>query len=358
MESCDTIFAELSEGLAGRQVVLPLSSGVDSRFIAAMLKRHGINDIVSYTYGKPGNWEQATSQQVAEKLGLTWHFTPYDHKQWRHWYESKEMAAYFPFAGRHNATPHVQDWPAVLQLKQQHLIDDDAVFMPGHTCVLISNRLDKTILDLPTEERRIALAAALFKHHGYLQRSARVTNNTQALIQRVAAGLDDVGDDKTGESGHHLLNTYFHHESTERHAKMLMNSVRVYEFFGHQWAMPLWDGRIIDTWASVNWQGRYAKHAFREFLYDSDLYGLFPRPSPASAANKLHDQVKNNPLLFPPLKRVKCAAHRGLGWFNHFLDWYGIVGYTDYVKHMGQCGNIYSILSRLYLEKLGDKLPR
>lgn len=348
MAVCDDIFAELCAGARDRQIVLPLSSGVDSRFIAAMLKRHGHQNVVTYTYGKPGNWEMEVSRQTAARLGYPWHFVPYSRPLWRQWYASPDMAAYQPFASRHVATPHVQDWPAVQQLTRQGLVDESAIFAPGHTCVLISNRLERAILGAPTPSRLDALAASLFSHHYILQRTGRVTDNPAPLVARLRALLpDDAAPDP-----HRLLNAYFHFESSERHGKMLINSVRVYEFWGHQWALPLWDGRLVDFWASTPFEGRFGKRLFREFLYKTNLYDLFPRPAPPGFYARTRQAVKNNPLTYPPLKRLKCMEERLLGYFHHFLDWYGIVSYPEYVYHMGRCGNVYSLLSRLYLKSL------
>ena len=57
--------------------------------------------------------------------------------------------------------------------------------------------------------------------------------------------------------------------------------------------------------------------------------------------------MKSNPLTYWP--RLQCAEERFLGYFHHFLDWYGIVSYPAFVYHMGRFGNVYSLLSRLYL---------
>ena len=37
----------------------------------------------------------------------------------------------------------------------------------------------------------------------------------------------------------------------ERQAKFIVNSVRVYEFFGYAWRIPLWDRELIDFFLKV-----------------------------------------------------------------------------------------------------------
>jgi asparagine synthase (glutamine-hydrolysing) len=345
LETCDEIFGSLCRGLAGRQVVLPLSSGVDSRFIAAMLKRHGHTNVLAYTYGRNDCWEVPTSREMAGKLGLEWRFVPYTRERWRDWFASDLMAAYLPYASRHVSTPHVQDWPAVLELKRQGLVQADAVFVPGHTAVLISNRLDRPILERPAAERLDALAAALYRHHFILQSARRAKADPAAIRGEIRSLLPESVD---GDN-HRLLNAYFNFEATERHAKMLMNSVRVYEFFGHHWALPLWDGRLVRLWAQVPYQGRYAKRWFRELLARTNLYGVFPPSAPAGLYARWRARAKEREITYRPLKWLRDGEERLFGYFHHYFDWYGIVSYAEYLRDMGHGGNFYSLMSQRYL---------
>jgi asparagine synthase (glutamine-hydrolysing) len=345
LETCDDIFGALCRGLGGRQIVLPLSSGVDSRIIATMLKRHGHANVLTFTYGRSDCWEIPTSRETAAKLGFPWHFVPYTRSRWRDWFASDLMAAYLPYASRHVSTPHVQDWPAVLELKRQGLVQPDAVFMPGHTAMLISNRLDRPILDRPAPERLDALAAALYRHHFVLQSAARAKADPGDVRRDIRSLLPDSVD---GDN-HRLLNAYFNFEAAERHSKMLMNSVRVYEFFGHHWALPLWDGRLVRLWARVPYQGRYAKRWFRELLVRTNLYGVFPPPAPSGLYARWRARVKEREITYRPLKWLRDSEERLLGYFHHHFDWYGIVSYAKYLRDMGHGGNFYSLMSRAYL---------
>jgi asparagine synthase (glutamine-hydrolysing) len=63
----------LMDYAGGRQIVVPLSGGYDSRLIVTLLKRLGYDNILAFIYGVPGNKEPAYSQRVAEALGLRWH---------------------------------------------------------------------------------------------------------------------------------------------------------------------------------------------------------------------------------------------------------------------------------------------
>lgn len=74
----------------GRHIVIPLSGGYDSRLIATLLKRRGYENILTFTYGVPGNKESAYSKKVADALGLKWHFIEYSNELWREAWQTEE----------------------------------------------------------------------------------------------------------------------------------------------------------------------------------------------------------------------------------------------------------------------------
>ncbi|MBT8400233.1 MAG: 7-cyano-7-deazaguanine synthase, partial [Rhodothermia bacterium] len=113
--------------------VVPLSGGLDSRLVAAMLCRHGKKDTVCFSYGDSSSFEAGSSKAVAENLGLQWEFVDYSHAKWNAWASSPEFRTYSDFASQHCAIEHEQDWPAVRQLNRLGVIDEQAMFVPGHS---------------------------------------------------------------------------------------------------------------------------------------------------------------------------------------------------------------------------------
>lgn len=69
-DSLDTVLTRLLENSKGRQLVIPLSGGLDSRLLAAWLKKLKAPNIKTFTYGKPDSPETSISEQVASALGI------------------------------------------------------------------------------------------------------------------------------------------------------------------------------------------------------------------------------------------------------------------------------------------------
>lgn len=349
---CDRIFDELCGGLGERQIVVPLSSGIDSQYIVAMLKRRGCRNVIAFSYGLEGNAEALGSRATAERLGIPWHFIAYSRERWRQWYASAEMRAYLPFCARHVSTPHLQDWPAVQALKAQGLLQPDAVFVPGHTAILTSaNRLHHGALAASVGHRRGQAACLLYRYHFDLRTAAGAGARREDVLERIAALLPEQAE----ATPHELLNAFYDFEASERHAKLVVNSVRVYEYFGYAWAIPLWDRRIRDFWARVPYEHRFGKQLFRRAVHGAGLYDLFGSVKPPSGYARWRRRVKENPVTFVPLKHLKCLWLKFAAYFVDRIGWNGIVTYRRFLAHRGKCGSIYSILSCLYLQGLSER---
>ena len=64
----------LIKSLNNKTAVIPLSGGLDSRWIAAALKLNNYEKVICFSYGRKGNKESEISQKIAKTLGFEWHF--------------------------------------------------------------------------------------------------------------------------------------------------------------------------------------------------------------------------------------------------------------------------------------------
>ena len=117
----------------GKKLVIPLSGGLDSRIIIGMLKRLGVKDVTCISYGRKGNRESLISKKVSEALGYKWLFVEYTARKWHECYNSKEADQFQILAGNLSSLPHMQDFLALRELKNQGKLPDNSVFVPGHS---------------------------------------------------------------------------------------------------------------------------------------------------------------------------------------------------------------------------------
>ncbi|MHB8102661.1 MAG: asparagine synthase C-terminal domain-containing protein [Methanosarcina sp.] len=254
----------------GKKLIVPLSGGLDSRIIVAMLKRLGVNDVTCVSYGRKSNRESIISKQVAEALGYDWLFVEYTAQKWHECYNSKEADCYRTFAGNLSSLPHMQDFLTVKTLKSQGKIPDNSVFVPGHTAdMLAGSHIPSYYLDNSTKYDSDTFSVDSLKLHYNLWKWPYELENTfKEKLNKSISGLE-INDNKTCASAIELF------DFNERQSKFIVNSVRAYEFFGYDWRTPFWDMELIEFYLKVSLEYRinqtlYIKYA-RDRLFSGEL---------------------------------------------------------------------------------------
>lgn len=262
----------------GRQIVVPLSGGYDSRLIVTLLKRMRYDNVLTFTYGVPGNKESAYSKRVADSLGLRWYFVKYSEALWRGAWQKSERWEYQKWASGWNSIAHVQDWLAVKILKEQRVPEPGCLFVPGHTGDFLSGgHIPPSAFECTNFTLADAGDAIFSKHYG-LAPLKLFTTSRKAWAGRI---LNRMERDRIN-SAWEYADVCEKWEWQERQAKFICNSVRVYEFFEYDWWMPFWDVQFMEFWQGVQlslrekrqWYIKYVKRVFSVVTTDAELAAL------------------------------------------------------------------------------------
>ncbi|WP_017793225.1 asparagine synthase-related protein [Leucobacter salsicius] len=227
-----------------RQVVVPLSGGLDSRLTLIALRDRGVENVLAFTYGVADSREATISREVAERLGYRWEFVEYDPEGLRTAWAGKDAGDFVRASYAGASLPHVQDWFAVRELQRRGVLASDAVFAPGH-CI-VGNGHDDEIIDAPGTVSREQMLDLILGHHASMRAGGR-----QALVRdsdfsaKVYAYFDRVGFDGSPLARWQTLEDW---NLLERQTKYINNSVRTYEHFGYDWAMPMLDRELFEAW--------------------------------------------------------------------------------------------------------------
>ena len=258
------VFQRLISYAHGRTIVVPLSGGYDSRLIVLMLKRLGYEKVIAFSYGRPGNHEAEVSKQVAESLGVRWEFVEYSNELWREWYEAPEMKEYFNMAGNLASLPHIQDWPAVWVLQKEGRIPPNSIFVPGHSADLPAGSRSKSVPDIykgPVSRERL-IGAIIGYHYSLFDWSKKkraLFPFFEKKILEVLGDLDQYPDQSSAFESWDI---------SERQPKFIVNSLRVYEFFGYEWWIPFWDKEFMDYWCRISPEKRLNQSLYVSYVND------------------------------------------------------------------------------------------
>lgn len=248
---------------AGRQIAIPLSGGYDSRLIATMLKKLGYENVIAFTYGVPGNKDSEISKTTAEKLGVPWHFVEYSNERWRAWFESTERKDYYRMGSGWASLAHTQDWPAVWELTERGVLDPDAVIVPGHGAMAILSHLK--FFETHSHGMSADLLAKVIRKTKYnLRPFPKEPYNVQLFLrikEQSIAICKNIPPDTPS--------AFTFWEWQERQAKFLANAVRVYDFWGYDWWMPLWDAEFMRFWQGVPLELRLNKRWYAGYVVEA-----------------------------------------------------------------------------------------
>ena len=234
--------------------VVPLSGGHDSRLILNYLYRLGQSNVICFTYGKPDNEQARISKMVAVALGYEWHFIEYTSDKWHSLHNNNILHKYISYSFNGVSTPHIQDLLAVSELKEKGIVKSGDIFLPGHTCIssrfLESNLNYKSKNDLFDDIYKLDLTSSPEKH----------------INDRVIAILDELYH-KPGIKPE-IFRPLIHWQ--EPHSKYIINSIKVYSYFGFRTWLPLWDKALTNFWLSFP----YSEQRDRRVFYQSEKKGI------------------------------------------------------------------------------------
>lgn len=286
-------YLDLLEAAGDRQLIVPLSGGVDSRIQLAVLADVGAPHVATFTYGRPDSAEARVSKEIAKQAGRPWFFIETTEDAIRSAWQDRDNNEFLEHAWSGNALPHIQDWFALRELCSVEGIDPNGIIIPGHTAIKTSHigRFSDEATPMSREDMVELLAA---RHLNLRDRPCQALEHryTRAKIEAMVADLwgnTDVGT-------RNAITNKFHFE--ERHAKYICNSVRAYEDAGFSWALPMCTNEITElfTIAPADFQDapRSAYRRFVESYYAEHVGGdsAFYQPK-AAQPSRIPGRVKS-----------------------------------------------------------------
>lgn len=290
----NTVFKRVINSVENRQVVVPLSGGYDSRLVLAMLHKMGVKNILCYTVGKHNPSEQGIAKQVAAALQVPLYHIDYRDAQYRmQQFKSAEFARFVDTIGADGNFMWLFEYNAILWLKQQGILQDNAVFIPGHVGDFYAgSHLRK--LGIKEKESLQGIRRKLVLHAFEYGKPCWNT----AFCTDIKKALQNLPHHQSSW----LVAMQFIAEN--RLAHQILNSARVYEFLGYKVLLPLCDVDFIQFFTRLPFAALCEPSFYEEYLLKHVFEPLqidFKKPTHATQLRK--QRLKN---------RLKPWVHRNL----------------------------------------------
>ena len=211
---------------SGKQIVVPMSAGYDSRIILCLLKQLGYHNVLTYTMGANDSAsEVSVASKVAQTLG-------YEHYQ----IDLTKVGDELDFSDFNDYVKHLGaltnfswcgEYASVKWLQAKGLLQEGAIFVPGHAGDFFAgSHLSKSLID-ENSSKGALVYGILFNNF-----EANRGLSTSSISQEFNT-IESFGNYPPS-----LYNAFIY---ANRLTHFITNSARAYTFFGYDVMFPLWD---------------------------------------------------------------------------------------------------------------------
>ena len=259
------VMSETIDSLNGRQVVVPLSGGYDSRLIVSLLKHYNYENVLCFTYGMKNNFEAITAKNIANNLGYEWVFIDLNIKEQYSFYKSVDFSSYLKYADSANSVPYYQGLYAVKYLKDNNKINENAIFINGNSGDFITGgHMSKMYKFCNKNHLCNDIYKIVIDKYYSLWGYAKNKDNVEKINKKLKYEYNNVKDIYSIDIN--ACDFIHYYEFVNRQSKYVIQGQKTFEYYGYDWRMPLWDSKVIEFWTSV--PNNYKNE---QFLYKSTI---------------------------------------------------------------------------------------
>lgn len=302
MDVLDNVFDRVTRAAQGRQIVVPLSGGYDSRLIALMLKRSGYENVITYSDKSSGSENAKVAKKVADNLDLPWATVDITHSDWRSFYNSERWDEYFDKAGYLGSLPIPTHIFTLERLIEKGEISRDAIVLPGHSALdtmkATPERLEAKS-DIDIGELTSLIIDQHFKYNTHVQIPQRRLANR--VVNTIGMDTPDVPDS--------TVEAFERWRLKERRTKLIVNGNRPFDFVGLDCWIPLEDEELYEFWRKVPMEQKRNRSFYERHI--TELYsrtaGINPKEADEIADTTLKIKVADVIRDYPIWPLVKGA---------------------------------------------------
>jgi len=345
------IILKLIKKANGRQIVVPLSGGLDSRLIICKLHQFKYKNIVSFTYGLKNNSDVKNAEIIAKSLGIRWRFVPFNKIKFKKYYYSNFKKEYDLFADNSSSLPNYQDVFFIKELLLEKYIDRNSIIVNGQTGDFITGG------HIPTSSKKknfeyfkneiSSKHFSLFKKFNNSNMNEYLKVTLKDFIKKRNLVKPDFDD---------LIELW---NFEERQAKYIINGQRAYEFLNLDWYLPFWDSELIKFWNKVPNKFKVSQKLFKEYLKTWNYKNLFTQK-----LNEVHAftgvisvfvrffSILLN-IFYPLINKKKILAY--FDYYSRYGYMYNFFSLFYFLKNRSYIKNAFSLHTLKWLIDLGLK---
>lgn len=273
----EAMIERLMDSAQGRPILVPISAGYDSRLILSGLVAAGYDNVRSFSYGRQGNREATIGKQIADRLGVPWHWEEYSRGRLRKYFKTDAHSRFLEHSDSGTSMPFLQDHAALTWMKMAGVLDSDSIIVNGQSGDFISgNHVPLSLADHTLEGGRSGgepgLIDLLIAKHYRLWTGLIDDDQEASVVAQLSATVHELS-----RNEEHVPDACMYEaiEFINRQSKYVVSGQRSYEEIGVSWRLPLWDPSYCRFWESVPIELKREQRLYREVAHSTDWGGVW-----------------------------------------------------------------------------------
>ncbi len=273
----DNITKKIIARADNRPIWIPLSGGFDSRIILCKFHEHGYKNIRTFSYGPKFNFEAKIAKKVAAKLGVPWMFISLSKREIREYFQSQTRWEFWQKADGLKSFPTMQDFTIFQHLKSKKLITDDAIIINGQSGDYITgNHISQKWLQDKKFDNSDLFQNIINKHYA-LWPELLTSKNLEYIYGYITRILSQFSKPEEKNQWAALEEMW---EYDARQICYVVNGQRVYDYFGFDWELPLWEKDLVDFCEHLPLSQKQGQTLYKQYLRSYNYQNLFPETEP------------------------------------------------------------------------------
>lgn len=232
--------------LNGKEVYVPLSGGMDSRFIILLLKKMNYQKVTCFSYGNTLFGEGRIARKVALENGYSFIKIPYKRYLWKRLFIDSFHMPYMVYGSNLSYMPHLMDYFAALKLKGK-----DIIIVPGHIGSIAESYV------LPKYTKQDIINKIINKYMFFYKRNDKKIYNH--LYKRVTPYFDNLSDDSTVFEKNESYDQVAYELYRSNH---IFRALKPYDFHKLIWRIPMMDSDIISFMNNLSLEDKGKEKVF------------------------------------------------------------------------------------------------
>lgn len=259
-------FDRFIKSLEGRQVVLFLSGGYDSRLILINLYKRKYKDVVCISLKSRNDLDVIVAKELATKFSYKLLVVDYNKTYWKKRSQEKNFWTLMDKLFNGVAIYYPQGI-VVNDLIKKNLIKKDSVIVTGNSGDVVEGN---DVSEKFTKEN-------IYSHEEVISEIMRAhclnvmhdKNLYDKIFNEISRNLPYKNEKYTFEEAQDI---YEYFNWYERQCKYVTSDVRNYdEISGNEWRLPLWDDEFVEFWLNVPIDYRYKRNLYYKYVKRDNL---------------------------------------------------------------------------------------